>query len=188
MAAFAANLGDLRSIQNLQLQNQTTQPLQQSEMIIFSQVKIEFPDKMILHFAGEEFQIEGDLVHRKYEEGYFEKLPTDFSQKLIRPFRQNIVYLAKYYDELAIEYLGEITKSDTAYFRLKIVDYDYQIWIEQDSFLLREIHYQAEQAGRIKKLLDYQVYGNIIYPSRVTITDTAGNLISDIKVLSLESK
>jgi len=187
ISAFAANLGNLKNVQKLKLENMTKQPLTQSEMIIYNSVEIEFPDKMTLSFAGEEFVIEGDLVHRRYEQGYFERLPEELSQRILTPFRQNIIYLAKYFSELEIAYLGELRVDGKDFYKLKVVDYDYEVLIDSSNFLLVEIRYQTGEEKRIKRLSDYQIFSGILYPGQILVSDEEGNLISKIKVISLET-
>lgn len=188
ISAFAANLGRVENVQTLRLENMTKQPLIQSEMIIYNSVEIEFPDKMTLSFAGEEFVAEGDLVHRRYEQGYFERLPEEISQRILTPFRQNIIYLAKYFRALEINYLGEITIDEKEYSKLKVVDYDYEILIDPSTFLLVEIHYQTGNERRIKRLSDYQIFNGILYPKQILVSDEQGNLLSKITVISLETE
>lgn len=181
---FAENLGNVGNIEKITLQNETTQLLEHGEIIFENQIVIEFPDKINIVFGGNEIIIDGKSVHKKYKEGYFEKLPKSLLEKFTRPLKQNIIYFAKYYAKMELHFVGETKINDETYYQINIDQTEF--YFDQETFMIVEIHYQSDGITMIKKMGEYQKVDNYWYPQKVVITDIDDNFVSKIVVKSIE--
>ena len=179
------NIGDLEKIDNVRLSNTTQQQLNGSDLTFPNVVTIVFPNEIQIDFGNNRYIIKGKNGWVKYKKGYYEKLPTTFCEKLCKPLKQNIFYLGKRYKKLSLSYVEE-KKSDSIYYIVRINDYEYDLYINTETFLIDQIHYTDETGNIVKKIESYKQYGEYLYPDEIITHLEDGTFISKIIVESVE--
>ena len=187
ISKVCSNIGNVETFKNIYIENFTKQEIDGGELGFDNNVLIVFPDNIRLQFGDQEFIIKGSNGWIKYrKKAYFEKLPANINSKMRKSLKKNLIYLCKYYQKLSINHIDDIMINNKKYHHLRINDYGYDIYVDAETLLPKEIHYQDENGKIIKKFESYKNFGDLLYPAKIITIDENENLISEITVKSIE--
>ena len=185
---FAENLGEVQKVKYLNMEYHISQNLKGNDLTFWSSIQIVFPDNLILKFADYTIELDSKKAFRKYDDGFYEKLNPEISDKFRQPLKKNLIYLAKYYKQMAFETLELIDYENGQAYIITNKDKTLTLYIDKSSYIIYQIKYVVDDQLRIKRYSDYKNFGKIKYPTKIKVTDNEGGFISGIEVIKLDLK
>lgn len=190
-SAMIAQIGDLSNLHRIRTIGRTTQPMTKGSLTFVVEVIVDFPDKFLLKFQGDEYLVIKDKGWKKYPQGYYENLSSSVVNLLIENLHKNLIYLIFRQNEFLIEYQGDAVCDSISCHLLKLSDgkSEFDFYISKESSLpLQLAYYKIEGKTTrylMKKYLAFTSYAGILYPVHTLTIDTLGTILSEVVIDSV---
>ncbi len=182
------NIGNVDQIKTIRTIGTASQPMEYGTLSFPVLVEVEFPYKLRIKFEDKEFIIDNDIGWLKYPKGYYENLPDKYIDTISGNLNRNLIQIARSKTDFEIKLLGEKTILERECYEIELSKDDYKITLLVDVIKKFPVQmtYFIDAKQIIRTYLEYKVIDGIRYPVHTISTDIEGNLISEMKIETIE--
>ena len=182
------SIGNVDQIKTIRTIGTANQPMEYGTLSFPVQVEVEFPGKLRIKFEDKEFIIDNDIGWLKYPKGYYENLPDKYINAISGNLNRNIIQIARGKTDFEIKLLGEKTILERECYEIELSkdDNNITLFVDVKKKLPVQMIYLNDTKQIIRTYLEYKVVDGINYPIHTISTDSDANLISEIKIETVE--
>ncbi len=182
------SIGNVDQIKTISTIGTVSQPMEYGTISFPVQVEVKFPGKLRIKFEDKEFIIDNDSGWLKYPQGFYENLPEKYINTISGNLNRNLIRIARSKTDFEIRLLGEKTILERECFELELIkgDSKLMLFIDIEKLLPVRMIYTIDAKQIIRTYLEYKVVDGIKYPVHTISTDIDDNMISEIKIETVE--
>ncbi|MBT3755713.1 MAG: hypothetical protein HOD64_03540 [Candidatus Cloacimonetes bacterium] len=182
------SIGDVHWITTIRTIGSANQPMEFGTLSFPVLVEVKFPGNLRIKFEDKEFIIEKNSGWQKYQKGYYENLPEKYINTISGNLDRNLIQIARSKTDYVIKFTGKKTIMERECYELELIKDEFKItlYIDLEMQLPAQMIYAVNDKQIVRTYLEYKVIDGIKYPIHTISTDIEGNLISEMKIETIE--
>ena len=182
------SIGNVDQIRTIRTIGTASQPLEFGILTFPVQVEVEFPGKLRIKFEDKEFIIDQKSGWLKYSKGYYENLPEKYINTISGNLNRNLIQIARNKNDFEIKLLGIETIQERECYELELIRDDsiITLFVDIKKKLPVQMIYIIDSKQIVRTFLEYKMVSGINFPIHTISTDIENNLISEIKIETVE--
>jgi len=181
-------IGDVEHIKTIRTIGTINQPMEHGTLSFPILVEVKFPGNLRIKFEDKEFIIENSSGWQKYPKGYYENLPEKYIDTISGNLDRNLIQILKNKTDYEIKFIAKKTILERECFELELIKDDNKIilLIDLNKKLPVQMIYFVGTKQITRTYLEYKIVDGISYPVHTISTDVEDNLISEMKIETVE--
>ncbi|MCF7858190.1 MAG: outer membrane lipoprotein-sorting protein [Candidatus Cloacimonetes bacterium] len=185
---MAKKIGNVEGINTIRTIGTVKQPVNYGSVSFPVQVDVDYSGKFRIKFEDKEFIIDNDKGWLKYPQGFYESLPDKYLNSIRGNLNKNLIYIIKSKNDFEIKSLGKKTILERDCFTMELVKEDIKLllFVDTEKYLPVQMRYFVRAKEVVRTFLEYKNFAGINYPIHTISTDIENELISEIKIETIE--